>query len=49
MDDAAYMSVFKPVITKVMEVYAPEAVVLQCGADSLSGVWMYLCVSAWEQ
>jgi histone deacetylase 1/2 len=30
-------SVFKPVITKVMEVYQPGVVVLQCGADSLSG------------
>merc|ERR1719361_980410 len=29
--------IFKPVITKVMEMYQPQAVVLQCGADSLSG------------
>jgi histone deacetylase 1/2 len=28
---------FKPIIAKIMEVYAPGAVVLQCGADSLSG------------
>ena len=27
----------KQVITKVMEFYQPSAVVLQCGADSLSG------------
>ena len=29
--DAAYHSLFKPVISKLMEVYQPEAVVLQCG------------------
>uniref|UniRef100_A0A6N2LLS9 Histone deacetylase domain-containing protein n=1 Tax=Salix viminalis TaxID=40686 RepID=A0A6N2LLS9_SALVM len=28
---------FQPLIQKVMEVYQPGAVVLQCGADSLSG------------
>ena len=28
---------FLKVITKVMEMYQPSAVVLQCGADSLSG------------
>ncbi|KAH9328124.1 hypothetical protein KI387_000232, partial [Taxus chinensis] len=37
MDDESYMSLFKPIITKVMEVYMPQAVVLQCGADSLAG------------
>merc|ERR1711957_327572 len=37
MDDESYQSVFKPVIAKVMEHFAPGAVVLQCGADSLSG------------
>ena len=29
------MMLFKPVMRKIMEVYRPEAVVLQCGADSL--------------
>ena len=29
--------IFKPVMSKVMEVYRPSAVVLQCGADSLAG------------
>ena len=29
--------VFKPVIEKIMEMYRPTAVVLQCGADSLTG------------
>jgi len=37
IDDEAYSMIFKPVITKVMEMYQPQAVVLQCGADSLSG------------
>merc|ERR1719245_2746422 len=36
MDDASYQSVFEPVIEKIMVVYKPTAVVLQCGADSLS-------------
>lgn len=30
-----YMSLFRPVISKVIEVYQPSAIVLQCGADSL--------------
>lgn len=37
MDDASYQSIFRPVIASIMERYAPGAVVLQCGADSLSG------------
>ena len=37
MDDNAYRSVFRPVIGKIMERFQPGAVVLQCGADSLSG------------
>jgi histone deacetylase 1/2 len=37
MDDASYQSIFRPVIGKVMQVFSPGAVVLQCGADSLSG------------
>eukprot|EP00940_MAST-03C_sp_MAST-3C-sp2_P001501 g1501.t1 len=35
--DQSYESIFKPIISKVMEVYRPSAVVLQCGADSLTG------------
>ena len=35
IDDAGYLSIFKPVMAKIMEVYRPAAVVLQCGADSL--------------
>ncbi|XP_015069441.1 histone deacetylase 6-like [Solanum pennellii] len=37
IDDESFRSLFRPVIQKVMEVYQPEAVVLQCGADSLAG------------
>jgi histone deacetylase 1/2 len=37
MDDASFVSIFRPVISKIMERYQPGAVVLQCGADSLSG------------
>ena len=37
IDDASFVAIFKPVIAKVMERYQPEAIVLQCGADSLSG------------
>lgn len=37
IDDDSYESVFRPVIQKVMEMYVPTAVVLQCGADSLTG------------
>nr|XP_017256093.1 PREDICTED: histone deacetylase 19-like [Daucus carota subsp. sativus] len=37
IDDESYQSLFKPIMGKVMEVYRPGAVILQCGADSLSG------------
>ncbi|KAH8064415.1 NAD-dependent histone deacetylase [Aureococcus anophagefferens] len=37
MDDASFKSIFEPIIGKIMEVFAPGAVVLQCGADSLRG------------
>jgi histone deacetylase 1/2 len=37
IDDDAYEHIFKPVMAKVMERYDPGAIVLQCGADSLSG------------
>jgi histone deacetylase 1/2 len=37
IDDAAYETVFKPVMATVMDMYRPTAVVLQCGADSLTG------------
>ncbi|KAJ7511703.1 histone deacetylase [Mycena galericulata] len=35
--DEAFKSVFEPVIAKILEVYRPSVVVLQCGADSLAG------------
>lgn len=37
IDDISYKSIFEPVIQHVMDWYRPEAVVLQCGGDSLSG------------
>ena len=37
IDDVSYKAIFEPVIKSVMEWYRPEAVVLQCGGDSLSG------------
>eukprot|EP00494_Astrolonche_serrata_P030665 UN30933 len=37
MDDESYEFIFKPVISKVIDCYQPGAIVLQCGADSLSG------------
>lgn len=37
MDDESYETIFKPIMTRVVEVYRPSAIVLQCGADSLTG------------
>ena len=37
MTDSAYEKIFKPVMTKIMEIFRPGAIVLQCGADSLTG------------
>jgi histone deacetylase 1/2 len=37
MTDEAYERIFKPVMDKIMEVFQPGAIVLQCGADSLTG------------
>lgn len=37
MTDECLVAIFRPVISKIFERFAPEAVVLQCGADSLSG------------
>jgi len=37
IDDESYQSIFQPVMSKVMERFQPSAIVLQCGADSLTG------------
>ncbi|KAL0390628.1 UNVERIFIED_CONTAM: Histone deacetylase 9 [Sesamum calycinum] len=37
IDDGSFLRLFKTIILKVMECYAPGAIVLQCGADSLAG------------
>eukprot|EP00191_Tetraselmis_sp_GSL018_P004661 CAMPEP_0177599656 /NCGR_PEP_ID=MMETSP0419_2-20121207/13120_1 /TAXON_ID=582737 /ORGANISM="Tetraselmis sp., Strain GSL018" /LENGTH=422 /DNA_ID=CAMNT_0019092425 /DNA_START=487 /DNA_END=1756 /DNA_ORIENTATION=+ len=34
-DDETFLALFKPIMAKVMEMFQPGAVVLQCGADSL--------------
>ena len=37
IDDMSYEYIFVPIMQSVMDFYKPTAVVLQCGADSLSG------------
>ena len=37
IDDESFESIFNPIVGKVLETYEPSAVVLQCGADSLTG------------
>ncbi|KAM9986619.1 hypothetical protein ACTFIY_011037 [Dictyostelium cf. discoideum] len=37
IDDESYQSIFRPIIRSVMDFYRPGAVVIQCGADSLTG------------
>jgi histone deacetylase 1/2 len=37
IDDESYREIFNPVMAAIMQWYAPGAVVLQCGADSLTG------------
>jgi len=37
INDWSYENIFKPLMSRIMESYRPEAVVLQCGADSLAG------------
>ena len=37
MDDNSFRSIFRPIMDVVMQKFRPGAIVLQCGADSLSG------------
>ncbi|XP_072968762.1 histone deacetylase 6 [Typha angustifolia] len=37
IDDESFRGLFRSIIQKVMDVYQPDVVVLQCGADSLAG------------
>lgn len=37
INDDDYEKIFIPVIARVIQVYAPSVIVLQCGADSLAG------------
>ena len=34
IDDTTYRELFRPIISKIMEVYQPEAVVFQCGTHA---------------
>lgn len=43
--DETYQALFRPVVAKIMEVYRPEAVVLQCGEPRIRRHWRYLCCS----
>jgi histone deacetylase 1/2 len=35
MNDAQYISLFQDTMKKIIEVFDPSVIVLQCGADSL--------------
>jgi histone deacetylase 1/2 len=35
--DQGYQELFQPIAAKIMQVYQPEVIVLQCGSDSLAG------------
>lgn len=37
LDDESFIYIFKPVLRSIMETFRPEAIVLQCGSDSISG------------
>jgi len=37
MDDDSYKMLYEPIMSKVMEMFQPQAIVMCCGADSLSG------------
>lgn len=37
MDDESYEQIFVPIMRRVNEIYRPNVIVLQCGADSLAG------------
>lgn len=37
LDDLSFENIFKPVMQKVMESFQPGAVVMCCGADSITG------------
>ena len=37
MDDESYKRLFQPIIRRLIEWYRPQAILLQCGSDSLTG------------
>lgn len=37
IDDFSYQRIFQPIVSRAVEMFRPSAIILQCGADSLSG------------
>lgn len=37
IDDESYGKIFNPIVSRIIEVFRPGVIVLQCGADSISG------------
>jgi len=37
IDDENYLAIFKPVVSRIIEMFRPGVIVMQCGADSISG------------
>lgn len=37
IDDETYEQIFVPVMDRIIETFRPEAILMQCGSDSLSG------------
>ncbi|KAI0315160.1 histone deacetylase complex, catalytic component RPD3, partial [Amylostereum chailletii] len=37
LSDESFRSIFEPIVTRIVDVFQPSAIVLQCGADSLAG------------
>jgi len=36
INDEVYLNLFKPIMKKVIEIYNPEVIILQAGADSVA-------------
>jgi histone deacetylase 1/2 len=45
IQDEQYLDLFKPIISKAVQVYRPGAIVLQCGADSVYGKKQFIAFS----
>lgn len=42
IDDASYHAIFQTTMSQIMDTFRPSAVVLQCGADSLAGMFNFI-------